>query len=106
MLEQKLGKHLPAPRPRLRAVGEAGNAAVALSEVERQTHVRMIRALKRHWHPYGMGLIVDQATLGKGTVEDLTDDELVQLHRDMDRARQCIQEDVSFVDAGLLREVG
>lgn len=100
LLEAKLGKQFPANKPRLQVV-EGGKAAEP-KETDREIHLRMIRALKRHWGPYGMGLIVDQATLGRGTVEDLTTEELVALHRKMDRARECIQDDVPFEVAGLL----
>lgn len=71
--------------------------------VVRESHIRMIRSLARTYRQFGVQLIVDQATLGKAGLEELTDGELIALHRDLDRARECIRDDVSFEEAGILR---
>jgi hypothetical protein len=52
-----------------------------------------------------MQVLVDQAIFGKGSLDKLTDDELVGLHRDLERARECFQEGISLEDAGLLRSL-
>lgn len=71
-----------------------------LDPVTRQSHIRMIRHLRRI---YRLHCLVDQATFGKGDLEDLSDEELVALHRDLNRARECLQDGISFEDAGLLK---
>lgn len=90
----------------------AGKAALKLVDtppprmdaIERESHLRFIRSMRRAYRLVGMDLIVNQATLGKGTIDDLSDEDLVQLHRDMDRARDCLLNDVSFEDAGLIKQ--
>lgn len=62
----------------------------------------MIRNIRRHWGE-PMQILIDQATFGLAGIEELDDDALVQLHRDLERARECIQEGISFEDAGLIR---
>jgi hypothetical protein len=51
-----------------------------------------------------MQLVIDQATFGLSGFEDLDDDGLIQLHRDLERAQDCMRDGISFEDAGLLRE--
>ncbi|MPS35036.1 MAG: hypothetical protein FH747_00950 [Stenotrophomonas sp.] len=65
----------------------------------------MIRSLTRAYRQFGFQLLVDQATIGCAAIEDLPDAELVALHRDLDRARECIADGVTFEDAGLLRSM-
>ena len=65
----------------------------------REWHIRMIRHLRKRW---GMVLIVDQALLGRGSLDDLEDDELITLHRNMHRAHECMSENISWEDAGLI----
>jgi hypothetical protein len=97
--EKQSGKpvvlHLVKPQP-YRPQG-------GMDAVTRESHLRMIRTLKTSYRPFGVDLIVNQATIGKGSIEDLSDAELVQLHCDLERALDCIRHDVSFEDAGLLR---
>ncbi|WP_253256700.1 hypothetical protein [Stenotrophomonas sp. VV52] len=78
-------------------------ARSSFDSVVRESHIRMIRSLARTYRQFGMQLIVDQATLGKSGVDELSDTELIALHRDLDRARECIRDDVSFEEAGILR---
>ncbi|TDB29740.1 hypothetical protein ATCM_12615 [Stenotrophomonas sp. ATCM1_4] len=66
----------------------------------------MIRSLTRAYRPFGFQLLVDQATIGRAAIEDLSDTELLALHRDLDRARECLTDGVSFEEAGLLRSLG
>lgn len=91
----------PKARPPLKSVSEL--ATPGFDSVVRESHIRMIRSLARTYRQFGMQLLVDQATLGKAGIDDLTDDELIALHRDLDRARECIRDDVSFEEAGILR---
>jgi len=50
-----------------------------------------------------MQMLIDQACFGLTGIEDLSDDTLIALHRDMERAMECIRDGVTFEDAGLLR---
>lgn len=63
----------------------------------------MIRNLRNAYKRLGMELIVSQALVGKGGLDDLDDDELVALLNDMHRARECIQDGIGFDDAQLIR---
>lgn len=90
-------------KPRLRAVpDQPAECARTMDAVTRESHVRMITSLRRFYRPYGMDLIVNQALIGKGSVDDLDDDDLVALLRSIDRARECIADGIGFDEAGLL----
>lgn len=73
-----------------------------MDSVSRESHVRLIRSLRRFYRPFGIEVVIDQALLGKGTIENLDDEELVQLLATIHRARECISDGISFEDAGLL----
>ncbi len=73
-----------------------------MHEFERESHCKMIRHLRRRLG-YAGQLLIDQATFGVQGIDRLDDDSLVQLHRDMERAMECVQEGISFEDAGLIR---
>jgi len=110
-LAQQMAVHMGVERekPHLHVVGAEpapDTKAAGLDAVTRESHIRMIRSLRRYYAAFGMGLIVDQATLGVAGIEDLDDVALVQLHRDIDRARECIADGVTFEEAGLLRSLG
>ncbi|MCO7500568.1 hypothetical protein N5J01_02660 [Stenotrophomonas sp. GD03701] len=101
-------------KPKLAAVGSAArpdklSAAQMLAEAQtrmdvmvRESHCRMIRHLVRRWGGQ-MQVIVDQACFGLAGIEQLPDEDLIQLHKDLERAQDCIRDGVSFEDAGLLR---
>lgn len=88
----------PPDKPRLRLVRSTGVGA--LDQVTRESHIKMIGHLQKR---YGLKVLVDQATFGIGSVDELDDDSLVQLHRDLVRAGECIADGISLEDAGLLR---
>lgn len=71
-----------------------------MDPVTRESHIKMIGHLRRR---YGMQVLVDQAVFGRRCLEELSDDELVDLHRDLERAGECLSEGISLEDAGLLR---
>ncbi|MBN5087659.1 hypothetical protein JY460_06020 [Stenotrophomonas maltophilia] len=50
-----------------------------------------------------MQMIIDQAVFGLAGIEQLDDEALIQLHKDLERAQECMLDGVSFEDAGLLR---
>lgn len=107
---EELARRLAARTKQLSA-GEAHRPALALvssrqaasmDSIVRESHCRMIRHFRRRWgHP--MQLLIDQACFGYAGVEQLPDDDLIQLHRDLERAEDCMRDGISFEDAGLLR---
>jgi hypothetical protein len=70
----------------LHLVKPAPGGPGVMDAVTRESHLRMIRTLRRAYRPFGVDLIVNQATLGKGSIEDLCDEELVRLHCDLEPA--------------------
>jgi len=60
-----------------------------------------IRTLRRI---YNLDWFVRQEMFGKYGLEDLSDEELVSLLRLVERAVQCIRDEVSFEEAGLIRQ--
>lgn len=70
--------------------------------IMREWHCRMIRNIRRRW---GQTLqqIVDQACYGVVDIEQLSDEALLQLHKDMERAEECMKEGICFHDAGLIK---
>lgn len=105
-LAQRLAKAMDkgepqrATPPRLRLVPKS--AALGMDSVTRESHCRMIRHFRRHWGS-SMQMLIDQACFGVGELEALSDDALVQLHSDLERAMECMRDGISFEDAGLLR---
>jgi len=72
-----------------------------MDDLMRESHCKMIRYLRRRWG-FSMQIIIDQATFGLAGIEQLSDDALTELHRDLERAQDCMREGISFEDAGLL----
>jgi len=101
-------------KPKLSAVGsakpadakpepqQAARPAMRMDVVLRESHYRMIRHFHRRWGA-SMQLLIDQACFGYMGIEQLPDDDLIQLHKDLERAEDCMRDGVSFEDAGLLR---
>ena len=104
-LAQRLAKALDTGEgskqasPALRLVQPAPKT---MDSVTRESHCRMIRHMRWRWGKH-MQVIIDQACFGVTGIERLDDDALIQLHRDMERAQDCMRDGVSFEDAGLLR---
>ncbi|USJ00893.1 hypothetical protein MUG10_01095 [Xanthomonas prunicola] len=92
---------VPGKRPQLRVVG-AADVERGMDPATRDSHFRMIRHHRRSWGP-AMQVLIDQACFGLEAMEQLTDDDLMGLLRDIERGIDCIREDVSFEDAGLVR---
>ncbi len=90
----------PSSRPNIKLVSTEVSPSHRMCSVSREAHVRRITDLKRF---YRLQWLVDQATFNVGTIDDLDDKGLVALLDDCERARECILEDVSFEDAGLVR---
>ncbi len=101
-------------KPKLTAVGSAKPAepeavpvpcakpTMRMDVVLRESHYRMIRHFDRRWGA-PMKLLIDQACFGYMGIEHIPDDDLIQLHKDLERAEDCMRDGVSFEDAGLLR---
>lgn len=87
-------------KPQLRVVDSTAAPAQGMDGITRESHIRMIGHLRRR---HGLQMLVDQATFGVAGVEQLSDQELVALHRDLERAQECIADGVSFEEAGLFR---
>lgn len=68
--------------------------------ITRDSHLQRIRYLARG---YGLRWLIDQATFDRPGLDSLEDDELVALHRDMDRAMECRRDGIPYEDADLVR---
>lgn len=100
-MAKAMGTEKPMPRPHLRLV-KSSSIARQLDDLTRESHCRMIRHLRRRWG-YSMQQIIDQATFGLAGIEQLDDEQLIQLHKDLERAQDCMRDGITFEDAGLLR---
>jgi len=89
-------------RPKLAVVKADAPAATQMHDLERESHCRMIRHLRRRWG-MPMQILIDQACFGLPGIEQLSDEELIALHKDLERAQDCMRDGVSFEDAGLIR---
>lgn len=87
-------------KPKLRLVDTPAPAKRLMCAVTRSSHIRVINHHRR-W--YGLQLLVDQACIGYAGIDDLPDEAILALHRDIDRARECIKDGISLEDAGLIR---
>lgn len=104
-LIRERARSAPLVKPRLRLVTLAAPepGAFHLDDVSRNGHFRRIRWLSR---AFRLQWLVDQATFSVPALECLEDAELSALLSDMERARECLRDDVSFEDAGLIRQRG
>lgn len=100
-LLQKLQERIAAAPPKRR--NSRPPPAEMGSAVWRFSQIRLIKSLIRAHRAYGFQVLLDQATLGHSDLRDLSDDELVDLHRTIDKARECVHNDISFEDAGLIK---
>lgn len=99
-LHERIAAAPPASTERKR---KAAHTLGGMDVVTRESHIRLIGSLRKYYRPYGIELIINQALIGKGRLNDLCDEELVELLRVIDRARECISDGVSFEEAGLIR---
>ena len=100
MIAQHLENAPVKPRLRLVELPQRAEREIGMDEVTRDAHYKRIRYLAS---AYKLQWLVDQATWQSTHLEDFSDQELIELHRDMDRARECPEMDVSYEDRGLVR---
>jgi hypothetical protein len=100
LIEAKLGEKAPAAKPSLRLVKAPTPPPASMDPITRESHLKMIRHLR---HRFGLQVLVDQATFGRAGLDHLEDQELADLHRDMYRAHEYLQEGISLFDAGMLK---
>ena len=98
LIEQGL-KDSPAAKPDLRIVASRPEKSL-FDAITRDAHLKRIRYLAR---AYRLRWLVDQETFHVAALECLEDAELSKLLADMERARECMSDDVSFEEAGLVR---
>jgi hypothetical protein len=89
-------------KPSLRLVELPARPArdIGMDAIQREAHYRRVRYLAS---AYKLQWLVDQATWNCANIEDLSDDELIELHADMDKARECPDLDISYEEMGLVR---
>lgn len=87
-------------KPRLRVVETA--KPTVYDSITRDSVLRRIRFLSR---AYNLHWLVDQSTFNVANLDCLDDHQIGALLRDMERARECAAEGITFEDAGLLRSV-
>lgn len=93
-----------ANRQHLRLVAAAEDNLPGMDSIKRDSYARMIRHYRRNWGA-PMQLLIDQACFGVAGIESLSDDALIDLMHAMQRGMECIRDDVSFEDAGLLKTI-
>lgn len=106
-LAQQMAVHMGVERekPQLHVVGAKSGKKVtarpgSMDPITRLSHVRMIRHLSRI---YKLQVLVDQATFGLGSIEDLPDEALKALHKDLDTAIEEGRNGIPLEDTGLIR---
>lgn len=87
-------------RPKLRLV--VPPTSKLLDPIFRDAHIKRIIHLR---DAYRLRWLVDQATFNVASLSCLEDCDLIRLLNDMERARECIVDGISFEDAGLVRSV-
>lgn len=88
----------PSSRRAFRLVEKA--RPTLFDSITRESVLRRIRFLRK---AYCLQWLVDQACFDQPSVECLADEQLAQLLRDLETARECIAEGVPFEDADLVR---
>lgn len=88
-------------RPKLRLV--VPPTPKLLDPIFREAHIKRVLFLQR---AYRLQWLVDQACFNAASLSCLEDCDLIRLLNDMERARECIADGVSFEDAGLIRSLG
>ena len=85
-------------RPKFRSIPPP--EATEFDSITRNSIFRRISWLSRTYH---LQWLVEQSTFNRPNVHCLSDVELGNLLRDMERARECLSEGIGFEEAGLIR---
>jgi hypothetical protein len=94
-------KGAKSAKPKLRLVETSpAPAADEDDEITRQHRINRVRWLQKI---RGLRWLVDQHCFGQPGLESLSGPELRALHRDMEKANDCIREGIPCEDAGLIR---
>lgn len=99
IIAQRVERHKD-PQPRLRVITTP--RPTLIDGITRDSILRRIRWLRDH---YNLGCLIAQATFNLPSIDCLEDADLMQLHREMEYARECCVEGVSIEEAGLIRNV-
>lgn len=104
LISQELDKAPPRPKLRLIRRSDLEPAPEGMDPLTRNMHYQRIRDMARM---YWLAWLVRQETehVG-GTIECLSDPELLELRAKMEKAWECRVEGISFDDAGLVRHKG
>mgnify|MGYP006193912017 CR=1 FL=1 len=97
-LAEKVKRSAVRPKPKLRVVTAA--KPTAFDAITRDSILRRVRFLARS---YRLQWLVDQHTFNVAGIDCLDDEAMPALLNDLERARECIADGVSFEDAGLLK---
>lgn len=87
-------------KPKLRLVPPPKPSII--DGVTRDSILRRIRWLR---DLYNLGCLIDQATFNEPGIDCLDDEALIQLHREMEAARECCMEGVPLDEAGFIKDV-
>ncbi len=110
LMEAAVREDVPTDRPPLRLVQPVERPAPEpaperwLEPGLRRWHIKMISHM-RGWND-GLRFLVDQACGSYEALERLSDDDLLELRRELDRARDCAQYNMASEDAGFVRSCG
>lgn len=87
-------------RPKLRLV--VPPTSKLLDPIFREAHIKRAIFLRDR---YRLQWMVDQATFNVASLSCLEDCDLIRLLADMERARECMADGISFEDAGLIQSI-
>lgn len=88
------------PKPKLRLVRREDIAQTPVEDsVTREARIARIRWLARC---YGLQIVVQQHVFGRNGLDALEADELLDLHKKMERARECVVDGFSLDEAGII----
>jgi hypothetical protein len=73
-----------------------------LDSIAREAHIRRIGWLRQR---YGLTWLLEQACFKAANIYNLDDAALITLLHQMEKARECIADGISFEDAGLVQSV-
>lgn len=95
-------------KPDLRLIRCDEAPVQGMDEITRESQIRLLRALRRHLRYMQVELFFEQALVGKRDLDDLSDGELVELHKTVNKAQDHYHnsDGVSYYEAGLLKRSG